>query len=211
MRCFIAFCLFLWTSGVFAGEIVLSGVYQGKDPFVYNPYLPASNANCTMKVFVNDRLVLSNPQASAYKIDLSYLSLKDLVVIRILYHDGCTPRVVNPHVLRPISGFQFLFARADMQSINWLVNGELRGAIFYLEQYIDGAWKVKETVTGKGGPGNTEYNLAPSHHKGVNRYRVKYTPASGESVYSLEFDFDTEAELRPLTYDDEYEQDPEDN
>ena len=90
----------------YGNELVLSGTYTGTDIFVQNPFNRKLNKFCTEKVFVNDRIIFENPSISAYKIDLSYLKIEDLVVIRIVYSEGCVPTIVNPHALKKSKNFQ---------------------------------------------------------------------------------------------------------
>src|SRR6478736_813022 len=61
----------------YAGILTLSGVYQGKNLYVQNPFTGNMKDFCSNDVYVNDVKVMSNIQSSAYEIDLSNLKLND--------------------------------------------------------------------------------------------------------------------------------------
>ena len=174
---------------LFAGEIVLSGAYQGKDLYIQNPFNTESATFCTNAVYVNDRLVLDHPKASAFRVDLSFLSVNDLVVIRISYQDNCEPGIVNPQVLKSPQNFQFLTAQADNNSITWASKGDKDG-LYYVEHKWDKKdWSIMDTVEVVNVFEQNKYAVAPSHMKGENIYRVKYVNGSNEEFYSVEFQF----------------------
>ncbi|MTI22598.1 T9SS C-terminal target domain-containing protein [Fulvivirga sp. RKSG066] len=173
-----------------AAELVLSGAYQGKDIYVQNPYDPATKLFCTQEVYVNDRQIYNQPRVSAYRIDLSYLSINDLVVIRITHSEGCKPRVVNPQVLKTTSSFKFLTAETDNNSINWMTQGERGGGVYIIEQETEEKdWHIIDNVPAKEALQTNSYTVNAPHTKGVNNYRVKYQPDKGEAIYSMEMAF----------------------
>jgi len=170
-----------------SAELVLSGAYQGKDIYVQNPFDPSTKMFCTQEVYVNDRRVFDQPKISAYKIDLSYLRVGDLVVIRILHSDGCTPRVVNPQVLKNTSEFKFLTAETDNNSLNWSTQGEVGVGSFLIEQKTEEIdWAVIDTVTAKGSAETNLYTVRAPHQKGVNKYRIRYENTEGLATYSMD-------------------------
>jgi len=188
----LAVVLFLLRASIsFGGEIVISGSYQGKDIYVQNPFDQTTKKFCTQTVYVNDRLVFEQPKVSAYKIDLSYLSVNDLVVIRIAYSEGCKPRVVNPQVLKSAkTAFKFLSAETDHNSITWMTEGEsLEGKYFVEQQTEEHDWEIIDTVNTKNESSVNSYTVAAPHDKGVNAYRIKYKGDGGEVIYSIESAF----------------------
>lgn len=187
----IVFLILLSTQSIKAAELVLSGAYQGKDIYVQNPFDIQTKQFCTLGVFVNDRKVYDNPKISAYKIDLSYLELNDLVVIRIEHSESCKPRIVNPHVLKKTdAGFSILTTEADHNSINWTTEGEIGQGLFVIEQKAEEQdWTAIDSIPGKGELGNNQYTIRAPHQKGENAYRVKYTSTAGEIKYSVEMFF----------------------
>ena len=172
---------------VWAGEIVLFGEYQGKDVFVQNPYHRVASTFCTTAVYVNDRLVLDGPKVSAFKIDLSYLKVKDLVVIRIEHLEGCRPTIINPQVLQPVEDFKFLSTEVDNNSIRWITAGEREEGAFEIEKWHEGdQWQVIHKINAKRGLRDNLYAVPAQHTRGENQYRVKYEGKSGYLEYSLE-------------------------
>lgn len=171
-----------------AAELLLSGSYQGQDVYVRNPYNPSSNKFCTKSVYVNDRLVVERPMVSAYKIDLSFLKLNDLVVIRIIYEEGCKPAIVNPHVLKnTAAGFRFLTSEADNNSISWMTEGDEKGGVFILEQKTEEKeWTEVARIPSKGELHSNQYTIKAPHEKGENSYRLKYQNTKNEQTYSVE-------------------------
>ena len=186
LTCLMFLCLV--PSGlVWAGEIVLFGEYQGKNVFVQNPYHRSASTFCTTSVFVNDRLVLDSPKVSAFKIDLSYLKIKDLVVIRIEHLEGCRPTIINPQVLQPVEDFRFLGTEVDNNSIRWITAGEREEGIFEVEKRVgEEGWQVIHKTKTKRGLRDNLYAVSATHTKGQNQYRVKYEGESGSLLYSLE-------------------------
>ncbi|MEL7003606.1 MAG: hypothetical protein AAFN93_12855 [Bacteroidota bacterium] len=146
---FLIYLCFFSLGAASAGELVLSGTYSGKDLYVRNPFNRTSNSFCTQEVYVNDRKVYDNPRVSAFKIDLSYLRKNDLVVIRITYHEGCEPKVVNPQVLQTPETFQFLSTVVDNNAISWTTLGETEGK--YIVEHADSArdWYVVDSISAK--------------------------------------------------------------
>ncbi len=189
-RVIVGVLFVLFSNFLLAGEMVLSGSYQGNDLFVQNPYNPATSSFCTEAVFVNDRQVLTNPKSSAYKIDLSSFSTNDLVVIRILFQDGCKPSIVNPQVLKSREEFQFLTVQADDISISWTVKNDRAQGLFYVEKDMPtSGWTIVDTVEVKTEFNQKEYAIRPFHKKGDNQYRIKYQENEKEAIYSMEFQF----------------------
>lgn len=185
---FLILVFFVSTSSVFSGELVLSGTYGGKDLYVRNPFNRNTNSFCTGEVYVNDRKVYDNPRVSAFKIDLSYLRVNDLVVVRITYADGCEPKVVNPQVLQTPETFQFLSTVVDNNAISWTTLGESNGR--YIVEHADSArkWYEVDSIATKNSLSANLYAIPAPHTAGENKYRVRYKNAEME-VYSVEMFF----------------------
>lgn len=187
-------------NSVFGGEIVLSGTYSGKSIFVQNPFNHSQNRFCTEEVYVNDRKILESPQISAFKIDLSHLKINDLVVIRILFPDGCQPRVVNPQVLYSALNFKFVSSQADNSSISWATSGELARGQFVVERYYNNKkdWMVIKSLRGRGDQQSNQYSIGAEHLPGENRYRIRYEAPDGEVIYSVEVSYTSTQQ--PITF-----------
>ena len=180
----------------FAAEISLSGTYQGKNIFVQNPYLLASEEYCTNEVYLNGKLVLQEPQASAFEIDLSAFSLNTQVEIRIVYKDGCGPKIVNPQALKFETGFKFLICQATESELKWITEKESVSGIYTVERFHEDTWQPLAEVDSKNSSLNNFYKLPAKHQTGVNIYRIKFTQAEGMTLYSREIEFNT-ASLNP--------------
>ena len=186
---FLILIFLISLSPVFAGELVLSGTYSGKDLFVRNPFNRTSSTFCTQEVYVNDRKIYDNPRVSAFKIDLSYLKINDLVVVRITYADGCEPKVVNPQVIQTPETFQFLSTVVDNNAVSWTTLGESPGGSYIIE-HTDSIsdWYTVDSIKSKDGLTANLYAIPAPHTKGENIYRIKYKNADRE-VYSVEMFF----------------------
>ena len=60
----------------FAEDIVLKGIYQGKNLYVMNPFAADGNGFCITGVTVNGIATSDNVNSSAFEIDLSVHNLK---------------------------------------------------------------------------------------------------------------------------------------
>lgn len=196
---FISIWLFA-TTVAYSGEIVLSGTYMGKSVFVQNPFNHSLNAFCTEAVYVNDRKFFDAPQISAFKIDLSHLKMNDLVIIRIIFSDGCQPRVVNPHVIQSRSDFKFITSQSDNSSISWTTAGELPEGQFVVEQYHadKGKWESFKSIRARGAQEANQYVIGAMHQAGENRYRIRYEAPGGVVTYSVEVAYTST--YQPITF-----------
>jgi hypothetical protein len=110
LRPIFMLCAMLAVGLAQAATIVLEGNYQGKNLFVQNPYAEAGVGFCVFQVTVNDKVATDEINSSAFEVDLGNFNLKmgDKVVIKIMHKDGCTPKVLNPEVLKPKSTFDIV-------------------------------------------------------------------------------------------------------
>lgn len=185
-------------TAVNAGVITLSGVYQGKNLYVQNPFTSNMRDFCTNEVFVNNVKVMSNVKSSAYEIDLSHLKLNDLVTIKITHKDDCKPKILNPQVLRIKSKFQFTSFKVDESSIDWITKGEEPDGKFYLEKFSNNNWISAVQVKGKGSSMSNNYSVGSKHHSGMNKYRVKVIIPGGQVFYSKVVEYSSD--LQPVTF-----------
>lgn len=196
---FIAALFILFQQNLVAAELIISGVYQGKDVYVQNPYSAADKTFCTEAVLVNGREVITNPKSSGYRIDLSNFQVNEKVEIRIIHHDECIPRILNPDVINPISDFEFITIKASRNAISWMAKGELPGGRYVMERKLpDAEWEDMEQVPGKGGIISGNYELPVAHVGGVNFYRIRFEKPGGEKVYSTIMNYDFKEE--PVTF-----------
>ncbi len=164
-------------------EFTFTGVYNGKNLFVQNPLSSNMKDYCTREVWVNDSKVLTNPRSSAFTINLSGLSPKSPVTVRIVHNNGCTPKIINPQVVRTQTDFRYISIHLDGSLLEWVTNGELASGKFFVERWENDKWKTIESVGAKGGE-DSRYRLEVDHLPAVNRYRIKYLQSDGETFYS---------------------------
>lgn len=173
---------FLLHLSVYAGEIVLSGVYQGKNLYVQNPFSTDKKNFCTEEVFVNGIQKMSNIKSSAFEIDLSFLSINDAVAIRITYKDECIPKVLNAYVLRPSATFQFNSFTVNNMEASWTTTGDKAQFVYTIEQWANNNWRIVTTLPAKG-DGAGIYNIPVTHQFKSNKYRVKVQDQDSHQIY----------------------------
>ena len=171
-------------------EIILTGVYQGKNIYVRNPLSEAKKNYCTEAVYVNEKLVLSHPAASAFEIDLSFLSLNSPVEIKIIYTAGCAPDVLNSQVITPDAHFKFLTLVVDKEMVKWITERESFSGTYFIERLEGNDWVEVGQVSSKGNSDNNFYKIRATHLTGQNMYRIKFTQPEGITLYSREVKYD---------------------
>ncbi len=180
--------------GAEAAELTVSGYYQGRNLFVQNPFDANKKEFCTLEVYVNEQKVMSDIKASAYEIDLSILKIDESVKVRITHKDDCTPKILNPQVLRSGAAFQFVTFDVTREAISWTTTGEQLSSMYLVEQFINNNWLVAKTVYAQGTGKSGVYSISPTHHSGINHYRIKSQDKEGKIFYTREVTFDSAQE-----------------
>lgn len=175
-------------------ELVLSGVYNGKNLYVQNPLAGNLKDYCTREVWVNDSKVFTNPRTSAYTVNLSHLIEQAPVTIRIVYNTGCVPKIINPQVVRTLNKFRYLTIHADSSKLEWVTTGELASGKFLVEKWENNQWRPLVSLEADG-VDNSRYETEVVHHGGENRYRIKYLQNDGEIFYSSVQKFEARQDL----------------
>ncbi|MDJ1472121.1 hypothetical protein QNI19_19420 [Cytophagaceae bacterium DM2B3-1] len=189
--------LFLSFYASYAGEIIISGIYQGKNIFVQNPFSPDKKSYCADEVYVNDQKTISNIKLAAFEIDLSFLEMNTPVTIRITHKDGCAPRLINPQVIRPSAGFQIDSVEVLHTSIRWKITDETPKFVYYIESLRNGNWLVLEKHNANG-QGQAVYSVPVMHSNGDNKYRVKaQNTDTHQTFYSRTITFNPETAPPP--------------
>ena len=190
--------LFFLSLNTYAQQQVISGVYRGRNIYVQNPYINESERFCIKSIQVNGHKILQNLNSSAITIDLSKFYLNDSISIIILHSETCTPKILNPRVLLPGSGFAIIQASADNAAITWITTGEQdKNAYFELEKMKLDNWVPIIKIQAKGDIDSNQYSVGATHYSGQNLFRVHYI--SGEkSFYSEEFEFYSSTE--PISF-----------
>jgi len=201
MRKFI-FVLILMVSGSLcsADEIVLSGVYQGSNIYVMNPFAPVGEGFCVTEVTVNGTASNSEINSSAFEIDLLSLGLKkgDAVKIVIKHQAGCEPKIINPEVLKAQSTFNVTSIKIDKGQLKFVTTGEGGSLPFIVEQFRWNKWIKVATIDGKGTPTTNTYFADVNLHAGYNRFRVKQIDYTRRPRYSKELKY--RAMVAEVTY-----------
>jgi hypothetical protein len=193
--------LLLLSAVVFAGEIKLSGIYQGKNIYVMNPFAAAGVGFCVFEVKVNDRVTTDEINSSAFEIDLSIyqFNIGDRVSVEIKSKGGCSPKVLNAEVLKPTSTFSASALRVSKEGVlTWTTTGESGSLPFTVEQFRWNKWIAIATVDGIGTPGSNSYQVQVSPHAGENVFRVKQVDYTKQPRYSRETKFRSMSP--PVTY-----------
>ncbi len=175
--------------GLKAGVIHLEGIYQGDNLYILNPFSPTGVGFCIYEVKVNGQITTDEINSSAFEIDLSVYNFKlgDKVVVDIYYHDGCTPKVLNPEVLQPKSTFNIESIKVDKSGkLIWITSGEIGSLPFIVEQYKWNKWVPIATVKGKGTQGYHTYTVNVHFTSGLNIFRVKQIDYTKKPRYSPE-------------------------
>lgn len=176
-----------------AGVIVVEGIFQGKDIYVQNPVGPKGVGFSVYEVQVNGEITADEINSSAFVIDLNVLRLEigDRLEIKILHHDGSSPKVLNPEAITPTSTFEITSIQAlDDEIITWTTTSESGELPYIIEQYRWNKWLKIGEVIGSGRADKNTYSFSFEPHAGTNTFRVKQKDSSGKSRYSDEVTYD---------------------
>jgi len=194
--------ILIYSSALIAdSEIKLSGIYQGENLYVMNPFSPSGVGFCITEVLVNGKTSTDEINSSAFEIDLSIygFALGDKVEIIIKYHDGCKPEILNPEVLKPKSTFNIESIKLTKDGyIIWTTSGEIGALPFYVEHYKWNKWVKVATVNGIGTPSIHTYKSKVHFVSGQNRFRVKQVDYSKKPRYSKEVFYNNK--VPPVTF-----------
>lgn len=171
-------------------EMVLEGTYQGSNLFIQNPFASSGVGFCVIDVKVNGQTSIDEINSSAFEIDFSSYQLKkgQAIEIKISYKDDCTPRIVNPEVLRPTSSYVLSGVSVSKDGlIQFSTTGESGSLPFIIEQKRWNKWVKVGEVKGKGTDGANSYSFQTKPHSGKNIYRIKQIDYSRRPKYSKEF------------------------
>lgn len=181
----IIFTLALTINGFAQSMILLEGTYQGKNVYVQNPFASNGVGFCVYEVRVNDQVTTDEIGSSAFEIDLRNFQLKvgDPVTIKIFHKEDCTPKVLNPEVLKPKSTFVTTSITVDCNTnlLKWTTTGEQGKLTFVIEQFRWNKWVKIGEVEGLGTAGPNNYSFAVVPHSGENQFRVKQVDYSGQA------------------------------
>ncbi len=159
-------------------SIVLSGVYQGSDIYVQNPFSGQGVSFCVFEVRINDRVTSDEVNSSAFVIDMEVMGINvgQEVEVIINHKTGCAPRVLNPEVLYPRSTFEIQdISVSNSGLLEWSTTNEAGPLPFIVEQFKWNKWVRVGEVPGEGKPGGHQYQFQLEPHSGLNVTRVRQT------------------------------------
>ncbi|HCC28808.1 MAG TPA: hypothetical protein DEQ03_01895, partial [Marinilabiliales bacterium] len=189
-KALVILLLFVLNFFAFASEeIVLKGVYQGKNIYIMNPFAASGVGFCVFEVTVNGQLTTDEINSSAFEVDLTVFQFKkgDKVIIIIKHKDGCVPKIINPEVLKPQSTFEAANMKVDNKGVlTWTATLESGSLPFVVEQFRWNKWVKVAELEGKGTPGSNEYSVKVPAHSGNNRFRIKQVDYTRKPRYSKE-------------------------
>jgi len=189
----ITFLFFtLLGSWTFAGEIVIEGIFQGKNLYVMNPFSSSGVGFCVFEVTINGKTSTDEINSSAFEIDLSIFQFNvgDKIIADIKHKDNCIPKVLNPEVIKPKSTFTVSLINVGKDgTLSWSTTGEAGKLTYIAEQYRWNKWVKVGEVDGKGTPSSNSYSLKVSPHSGNNKFRVKQIDYTKKPRYSTEANF----------------------
>ncbi len=186
------------SNSIFSEELVLKGVYQGKDLYIVNPMLDLGEEYCAYEVLVNDKIFDADLNSSAFKISLEYAGIKfgEEYKVLIKHHDNCKPHLVNPEVLKPLSSFELIdYKFSDDNMFSFTTHKESGKLTFYVEQLKWNKWVKVGEVEGLGGPDDRTYSIKLIPCNGKNNLRVYQVDHLNRRLSSdtLSFNVDKEA------------------
>lgn len=172
-----------------ANEIKVEGIFKGQNIFVANPFAASGVGFCIYEITVNGVVTMDELNRSGFEIDLSqyHLAQGDPVVVVIKHKDGCTPKVLNPEVLKPQSSYTVVSMKVDKTGRLTFSTKEERGALpFVVEQFKWKKWTAVAQVQGKGTPSLNNYSVTIPLHSGINKLRLKQVDCTKKPRYSSE-------------------------
>lgn len=182
-------------------RIVVSGVYQGSDLYVQNPFVSDGVSFCVFEVRINGDVTSDEVNSSAFVVDLEIMGIKigDAVEVIISHKTGCTPRILNPEVLKPRSSFNVQeITVTEGGLLAWSTTGEAGELPFIVEQFRWNKWVRAGEVMGVGKPAIQQYRFQITPHSGNNIVRVRQVDHRKETKISEAVEF--ESTVPTVTY-----------
>lgn len=176
-----------------AGAIVLEGLFQGKDIYVQNPEGPKGVGYAVYEVQVNGEITADEINSSAFVIDLNVMNFMvgDPITVKIIHHDGTSPKVLNKEAILPTSTFDITKLEVTKDAtVIWETNNESGSLTYVVEQYRWNKWIKLGEVIGTGNADRNTYSFSFDSHAGTNTLRVKQRDHSGKPRYSDEVTYD---------------------
>lgn len=178
-----------------ADEMILKGVYQGKDLYIINPMLDIGEEYCAYEVLINGKEFEDVVNSSAFRITLDYAGLQFGEDYRIVikHHENCTPKIANPEVLKPLCTYTITdFELGYNNVLKFTTNHESGKLPFYIEEFRWNKWIEIGQIPGEGGPGSRNYSQKVYPFNGENKYRIYQVDHLNRKFYSDDIIFELE-------------------
>ncbi|MDD4150475.1 MAG: hypothetical protein PHE33_10645 [Bacteroidales bacterium] len=175
------------STGIKADEMSLKGIYQGKDLYIINPMLDMGEEYCAYEVLVNKIEFDDAINSSAFRISLDFAGLQfgQEYEVVIKHHENCTPKLVNPEVLKPLSTYSVNNYEIGYNDIlNFTTQNESGKLTFYVEEFRWDKWSVRGTIPGEGGPEDRTYSQKVYPYNGENMFRIYQIDHLNRKFYS---------------------------
>ncbi len=175
--------------GAMGSEIKLEGIFRGENLFVKNPFAPSGVGFCIYEITVNGQIATDEINSSAFEINLAMYHMKegDAVNVVIKHKEGCTPKVLNPEVLKPKSSYTITSFTVDKTGKVVFGTKDEKGSLpFIVEQFKWKKWVAVGQVPGKGTASANSYTLNITLHSGINKIRIKQVDCTNKPRYSNE-------------------------
>jgi hypothetical protein len=164
--------------------LTVSGIYQGKNLYVQNPFAGNGVGFCVYECKVNGTTTTDQINSSTFEIDFRVFNFKvgDAVTVVLYHKTDCKPKVLNPEVLKPRSTFSTtrIAFNCKEEKLEWETTGENGKLTYIIEQFRWNKWVKVGEVEGAGTAGNNAYSFKTLAHSGENQFRVKQTDYSGQ-------------------------------
>jgi len=160
----------------FSAVLIVEGKFQSKNIYVQNSFGGVGVGFCATEVKVNGKITTDEVNSSAFEIDLMACNIKpgEKVTIEIVHKDDCTPRVLNPEVLKSRPTFDIVNISINASNVlKWTSKNESGSLPYIVEQFKWNKWVYVGEVPGDGTPGEHNYSFKVTTHSGENKFRVK--------------------------------------
>ena len=207
MKLIFSLSLLLSALAVNAGVFVYTGVYQGKDLYVKNPFSSDGVGFCVFEVKVNGKITSDEVNSSAFAIDLAQFGFKvgQQVEVIIRTKDECEPHLINPNAIAPASTCTVKEMSLSSTKLNFKTEGETADLPFFIEQFKWNKWVVVAVVDGKGQAAKSNaYAIEVPVIDGMNKFRVRQDDGKGVH-YLMEKEVAAQAPDVTLLHDKVYD------
>lgn len=160
---------------VSAEVFVYTGVYQGKDLYVTNPFSSDGVGFCVFEVRVNGEITTDEWNSSAFAVDLSIYGFSTGTPVEVVIRtkNDCSPRLINPEAIAPRSTFEVTAMEVNDAVLRFTTEGEEAAIPFIVEQYKWNKWIAVASVDGKGKSSSARsYSVPVPLHSGMNTFRI---------------------------------------